>query len=221
MRRTRLVGKQADLFPNWQYFAFATNRTEPLLVVEAEHREHAVVELAIRDLKDQAPAPFPLRPVRRQQRLDRDRRTRAQPRAVDQPDRPAPRPHPDRRHPPAPAVPDPRATDPHRPAMDTPDARPLALATRLRRRAHPHPRAPRAHLTPPPGAHRHRSTAPPATASRPLPENITQNHHQPTHERSRTAPAPNRHAEHRPTTNPPARRVTPPRYSVDSGLGGH
>ena len=59
VRRTRLVGKQADLFPNWQYFAFATNRTEPLLLVEAEHREHAVVELAIRDLKDQALAHFP------------------------------------------------------------------------------------------------------------------------------------------------------------------
>src|ERR1039458_9371846 len=58
-RRTRLVGKQADLFPNWQYFAFATNRTEPLLLVEAEHREHAVVELCIRDLKDQALAHFP------------------------------------------------------------------------------------------------------------------------------------------------------------------
>ena len=59
VRRTRLVGTQADLFPNWQYFAFATNRTEPLLLVEAEHREHAVVELAIRDLKDQALAHFP------------------------------------------------------------------------------------------------------------------------------------------------------------------
>ncbi|HEX7462878.1 MAG TPA: IS1380 family transposase [Dermatophilaceae bacterium] len=59
VRRTRLVGKQAELFPNWQYFAFATNRTEPLLLVEAEHREHAVVELAIRDLKDQALAHFP------------------------------------------------------------------------------------------------------------------------------------------------------------------
>jgi hypothetical protein len=58
-RRTRLVGKQAELFPNWQYFAFATNRTEPLLLIEAEHREHAVVELCIRDLKDQALAHFP------------------------------------------------------------------------------------------------------------------------------------------------------------------
>ena len=58
-RRTRLTGTQADLFPHWQYFASATNRTEPLLLIEAEHREHAVVELAIRDLKDQALAHLP------------------------------------------------------------------------------------------------------------------------------------------------------------------
>jgi hypothetical protein len=59
VRRTRLIGAQAELFPDWQYHAFATNRTEPLMLVEAEHREHAVVELAIRDLKDQALAHFP------------------------------------------------------------------------------------------------------------------------------------------------------------------
>lgn len=59
VRRTRLVGEQAQLFPDWQYFAFATNRSEPLELVEAEHREHAVVELCIRDLKDQALAHFP------------------------------------------------------------------------------------------------------------------------------------------------------------------
>jgi hypothetical protein len=59
VRRTRLVGPQAELWPNWRYFAFLTNRTERLEVVEAEHREHAVVELAIRDLKDQALAHFP------------------------------------------------------------------------------------------------------------------------------------------------------------------
>jgi hypothetical protein len=41
------------------HFAFITNRTEPLELVEAEHRQHAVVELAIRDLKDQALAHFP------------------------------------------------------------------------------------------------------------------------------------------------------------------
>jgi hypothetical protein len=59
VRRTRLVGRQAELWPDWRYFAFITNRTRPLAVVEAEHRQHAVVELAIRDLKDQALAHFP------------------------------------------------------------------------------------------------------------------------------------------------------------------
>lgn len=59
VRRTRLTGEQAELFPDWRHFAFLTNRAEPLRVVEAEHRRHAVVELAIRDLKDQALAHFP------------------------------------------------------------------------------------------------------------------------------------------------------------------
>jgi hypothetical protein len=59
VRRTRLVGAQAELFPDWRHFAFLTNRTEPIAVVEAEHRQHAVVELVIRDLKDQALAHFP------------------------------------------------------------------------------------------------------------------------------------------------------------------
>jgi hypothetical protein len=59
VRRTRLVGPQAELWPDWRHFPFITNRTEPLQVVEAEHRQHAVVELAIRDLKDQALAHFP------------------------------------------------------------------------------------------------------------------------------------------------------------------
>jgi hypothetical protein len=59
VRRTRLTGAQAELFPDWRYHAFASNRTEALMLVEAEHREHAVVELAIRDLKDQALKHFP------------------------------------------------------------------------------------------------------------------------------------------------------------------
>jgi hypothetical protein len=59
VRRTRLVGAQAELWPDWRHHAFLTNRSEPLAVVEAEHRQHAVVELAIRDLKDQALAHFP------------------------------------------------------------------------------------------------------------------------------------------------------------------
>ena len=59
VRRTRLVGAQAELWPDWRHFAFVTNRTDALELVEAEHRGHAVVELAIRDLKDQALAHFP------------------------------------------------------------------------------------------------------------------------------------------------------------------
>ncbi len=59
VRRTRLVGPQAELWPDWRYFPFITNRSDALEVVEAEHRQHAVVELTIRDLKDQALAHFP------------------------------------------------------------------------------------------------------------------------------------------------------------------
>jgi Transposase DDE domain group 1 len=59
VRRTRLVGAQAELWPDWRHHAFLTNRTDAIELVEAEHRQHAVVELAIRDLKDQALAHFP------------------------------------------------------------------------------------------------------------------------------------------------------------------
>ena len=52
VRRTRLVGAQAQLFPDWRHHAFITDRTEPLALVEAEHRRHAQIELAIRDLKE-------------------------------------------------------------------------------------------------------------------------------------------------------------------------
>jgi hypothetical protein len=53
VRRTRLIGPQAELWPDWRYVPFLTNRTEPIEIVEAEHRQHAVVELTISDLKDQ------------------------------------------------------------------------------------------------------------------------------------------------------------------------
>lgn len=59
VRRTRLIGAQAELFPDWRYHAFATNRTVPTLVADIDHRDHAQIELVIRDLKDQALAHFP------------------------------------------------------------------------------------------------------------------------------------------------------------------
>ncbi len=51
VRRTQLVGPDAALFPDWRHFAFLTNRDHELAVVEREHRQHAVIELAIRDHK--------------------------------------------------------------------------------------------------------------------------------------------------------------------------
>jgi hypothetical protein len=59
VRRTRLVGNQAELWPDWRYHCFATNRTLPALVADIDHRDHASIELTIRDLKDQALAHFP------------------------------------------------------------------------------------------------------------------------------------------------------------------
>jgi hypothetical protein len=59
VRRTRLIGAQAELWPDWRHFCFITNRSEELGLVEAEHRDHAVVEQVIADLKDQALAHFP------------------------------------------------------------------------------------------------------------------------------------------------------------------
>jgi hypothetical protein len=59
VRRTRLLGPQAELWPDWRHFCLITNRSEDIALVEAEHREHAVVEQVIADLKDQALAHFP------------------------------------------------------------------------------------------------------------------------------------------------------------------
>ena len=59
VRRTRLLGAQAELWPDWRHFCVITNRTEGIVLVEAEHRDHAVIEQVIADLKDQALAHFP------------------------------------------------------------------------------------------------------------------------------------------------------------------
>jgi hypothetical protein len=59
VRRTRLLGDQAELWPDWRHHAFATNRKAPTLVADTDHRDHAVIELTIRDLKDQALSHFP------------------------------------------------------------------------------------------------------------------------------------------------------------------
>jgi hypothetical protein len=59
VRRVRTLDRQGQLLPTWELFPFITNRTDALAIVETEHRQHAQIELAIRDLKDQALAHFP------------------------------------------------------------------------------------------------------------------------------------------------------------------
>ncbi|MDP9341629.1 MAG: IS1380 family transposase [Actinomycetota bacterium] len=54
VRRTRLVGPQAELWPDWRYHAFVTDRAGETLGLDGDHRRHAVMELAIRDLKEGA-----------------------------------------------------------------------------------------------------------------------------------------------------------------------
>jgi len=55
VRRSRLteVAQQA-LWPDWRYHAFVTSSSADTVTADRFHRDHAVVELAIRDLKDGA-----------------------------------------------------------------------------------------------------------------------------------------------------------------------
>ena len=54
VRRVRHVTDQQELFPDWQYHAFLTDRVGTTVWLDADHRRHAVVELAIRELKNGA-----------------------------------------------------------------------------------------------------------------------------------------------------------------------
>jgi hypothetical protein len=51
VRRVRNLDDQQQLFPTWRYHAFVTNRVATTTWLDADHRRHAVCELAIRDLK--------------------------------------------------------------------------------------------------------------------------------------------------------------------------
>jgi hypothetical protein len=53
VRRTRIDNDPdlPTLFAGWRHHAFVTNRTGDAVVLDVDHRAHAVIELAIRDLK--------------------------------------------------------------------------------------------------------------------------------------------------------------------------
>ena len=55
VRRTRLTDRrQLKLWPDWRHFAFLTDLDGDAVAVDRFHREHATVELDIRDLKEGA-----------------------------------------------------------------------------------------------------------------------------------------------------------------------
>ena len=55
VRRTRLTGlAQQQLWPDWRHHAFLTDLDDTAVEVDRFHRQHAVVELTIRDLKEGA-----------------------------------------------------------------------------------------------------------------------------------------------------------------------
>ena len=55
VRRTRLTGAaQRRLWPDWRHFGFLTDLAGDVAEIDAFHRDHATVELVIRDLKEGA-----------------------------------------------------------------------------------------------------------------------------------------------------------------------
>jgi len=54
IRRTRLIGPQAELFPSWRYFGFVTDLEGSAIEVDQFHRNRARIELSIKDLKEGA-----------------------------------------------------------------------------------------------------------------------------------------------------------------------
>lgn len=52
VRRTRRDEPQGELVPDWRYHALVSDREGTALALDADYRAHAVIELAIRDVKE-------------------------------------------------------------------------------------------------------------------------------------------------------------------------
>ena len=82
-------GSQLALFATYSYQGFITDRDGETLELEADHRRHAEIENAIRDLKYGVGLNhLPLGPLRRQRRLAGGTGDGAQPGPLDSADRP-------------------------------------------------------------------------------------------------------------------------------------
>jgi hypothetical protein len=81
-------GSQLALFALYDFHAFITDRDGQTLELEADHRRHAEIENAIRDLEVRGrPEPPAVGPVRRERGLAGGPDPRPQPRPLDGPDR--------------------------------------------------------------------------------------------------------------------------------------
>ena len=207
VRRTRLLGAQGELWPNWRHHCFVTDR-EDLDTCSADtyHRAHATVELAIRDLKEgsglsRCPSGrFPANGawlaccvlahnlIRWTARLGRAHPTPTHRRSHH------PQPAPHRARPPR---------QPQRPTQTAPAAQ-LALAEHLHHRPATNPQPTPAHLTRAPRPAQHNPT-PPAT--------------NPPQPRTPVPHAPKRASPHTRTSPTATRPQTddPTNPSVDSG----
>lgn len=84
----QLLVAQTQLWPTGATSCFITNRTEELEIVEAEHRDHAVVEQVIADLKGTKRLHTSPRESSTPTCLDRAGRARPQPAQMDTTARP-------------------------------------------------------------------------------------------------------------------------------------
>ena len=77
-------GSQLALFATYSYHAFITDRAGEMMELETDHRRHAEIENAIRDLKYGVGLNhLPLGPLRRERGMARGAGDRAQPRPLD------------------------------------------------------------------------------------------------------------------------------------------
>ena len=198
VRRTRLADTaQAAMWPTWRHHAFICNNT--LTTVEADrfHRNHAVVELAIRELKDNGLEHCPSGSFAANGGLARMRRPRTQPHPLDRGHR-SRRPNPNRTHHPQ------------------PDHRPRRCSREPIR--HPHPPAPHRLAMGPPiprCAHHDQSTPHRRTTLTHGPGGMRPTHRPPV--RSQPSPAPRTPWSHAPqiqTNRPNTGPTTPPNSNI-------
>jgi len=84
VRRVARLGEHAkqgqdELFTSWRYHGFVTNSTLSTVQADERHRDHAIVEQVIAELKDGPLAHAPFGEVHRERRLAHPRHDRVQP----------------------------------------------------------------------------------------------------------------------------------------------